>query len=275
MNLKFSIYLTAILLFYGCNEKSNKSELTQSNEPKIEINKIEKNITHKNSSVGCKGSKEKECSQKESIDSADFILNALDREEKKNRLKEGLEHLVEKSNRRKQIKDKIDTIVNSASVDIDNIHEKKIATPPDVSKDVKRIKESLEELVESTNHSKSVKIKQEIEKLIEKSVDKENIKNTKKRLEYLVEEIESNKDSKLTNMAEALIDDIATKKVDIIKETDKYFLIRVKKGDSLSLLAQRYYRDSKKFKIIYEANRDKLNSSYELYPNMILKIPKI
>ncbi len=66
--------------------------------------------------------------------------------------------------------------------------------------------------------------------------------------------IETSKDSNLKNMTEALIDDIARSKVDIIDETDDYFIIKVKKGDTLSHLAKRYYKDSSKFKIIYEAN---------------------
>jgi len=262
------------IIFLGC-ENTNSKEIETKSDSRVEINKIEKNITHKSSSIGCKDKTTKECTQKREIDSANFILNALNVEAKKSKIKSGLDKLAENSSK-EDIKEKISKIVEDADNQIEDIHEKKIATPPSIAKDVKVIKKSLEELVESTNPSNRIKIKKEIEKLVEKSVDKKNINKTKKTLEHLVEEIEKDKkNKKLKNMTEALIDDIATKRVDIVKETKKYFIIKVKKGDSLSLLAQRYYKDSKKYKLIYEANRDKIGSNFEIFPGTELKIPKI
>jgi|GEM_PF-5859283 len=276
MSSRILISLVALLLLSGCNRRDGR-ELNQKEEQSVEINKIEKNITHRDSNIGCNGDRERECREKRSIDSADFILNALNSQNRKNRIREGLENLADGTLNNRDIRDKMDNLVEKSSKDreIEDIQDRKISTPPAISKDVKVIKKSLEELIDSSSHSKSLKIKRDIEKLVERSVDKRDILKTKKTLEHLVDEIENKKSSSLTDMTKALIDDIAQKRVDIVKETDKYFIIRVKKGDTLSLLAQRYYKDSRKFKIIYNANRDKINSNFEIFPNTTLKIPKI
>lgn len=47
----------------------------------------------------------------------------------------------------------------------------------------------------------------------------------------------------------------------------------VQQGDKLAAIATRFYQDSKKWRLIYEANRDQINSSYKLTPGMVLRIP--
>lgn len=51
------------------------------------------------------------------------------------------------------------------------------------------------------------------------------------------------------------------------------FSYTVKSGDSLSLIAYRFYGDSKKWIKIYEVNKDKINSSYHIFPGEVLSIP--
>ncbi|HHB94840.1 MAG TPA: LysM peptidoglycan-binding domain-containing protein, partial [Campylobacterales bacterium] len=75
--------------------------------------------------------------------------------------------------------------------------------------------------------------------------------------------------------ANAIIQDVSNKKVSIIEENTNFLIIKVNNGDNLSILAQRYYNDRSKYKIIYEANKDKINSKYEIYPGSKLLIPKI
>ncbi len=52
-----------------------------------------------------------------------------------------------------------------------------------------------------------------------------------------------------------------------------FAMYTVQQGDKLTAIATRFYQDSKKWRLIFEANRDQLNSSYKLTPGMVLKIP--
>jgi nucleoid-associated protein YgaU len=47
----------------------------------------------------------------------------------------------------------------------------------------------------------------------------------------------------------------------------------VQKGDSLSKIAQEQYGDGKKWKRIFEANRDQINNPDLIHPGQVLKIP--
>ena len=49
----------------------------------------------------------------------------------------------------------------------------------------------------------------------------------------------------------------------------------VKNGDSLEKIAAREYGDSKKWRVIYEANRDRLPSPNRIYPGQTLVIPEV
>ncbi len=49
----------------------------------------------------------------------------------------------------------------------------------------------------------------------------------------------------------------------------------VQQGDTIALVANRFYGDSTKWRLILEANRDQLGSSRRLTAGMVLKIPSI
>jgi nucleoid-associated protein YgaU len=49
----------------------------------------------------------------------------------------------------------------------------------------------------------------------------------------------------------------------------------VQKGDSLSKIAQQQYGDGKKWKAIFEANRDQISNPDLIHPGQVLKIPSI
>ena len=49
----------------------------------------------------------------------------------------------------------------------------------------------------------------------------------------------------------------------------------VQRGDSLSKIAQDQYGDGKKWKAIYEANRDQINNPDLIHPGQVLKIPSL
>jgi nucleoid-associated protein YgaU len=48
----------------------------------------------------------------------------------------------------------------------------------------------------------------------------------------------------------------------------------VVKGDSLSKIAKRVYGKASMWKLIFEANRDKIENADLIYPGQVLRIPK-
>ncbi len=57
------------------------------------------------------------------------------------------------------------------------------------------------------------------------------------------------------------------------KSSKKYIVIKVKRGDSLSTYAKRYYGDSRKYYRIYRANMDKIGKDLELHVGDRIIIP--
>lgn len=57
-------------------------------------------------------------------------------------------------------------------------------------------------------------------------------------------------------------------------ESDDAYLYRVRFGDSLWLLAQRFYRDGHRYIELFEANRDMLKNENVLHVGQVLRIPK-
>jgi nucleoid-associated protein YgaU len=49
----------------------------------------------------------------------------------------------------------------------------------------------------------------------------------------------------------------------------------VQKGDSLSRIAKQQYGDARKWKAIFEANRDQITNPDLIHPGQVLKIPSL
>ena len=49
----------------------------------------------------------------------------------------------------------------------------------------------------------------------------------------------------------------------------------VQRGDSLSKIAQQQYGDGKKWKAIFEANRDQISNPDLIHPGQVLTIPSV
>ena len=49
----------------------------------------------------------------------------------------------------------------------------------------------------------------------------------------------------------------------------------VQSGDSLSKIAQQQYGDGKKWRAIFEANRDQISNPELIHPGQVLKIPTV
>ena len=54
----------------------------------------------------------------------------------------------------------------------------------------------------------------------------------------------------------------------------EYILYTVKKGDTLQKISYKFYKTTKKWKKIYEVNKDILKGPDKVYPSQILKIPQ-
>lgn len=59
----------------------------------------------------------------------------------------------------------------------------------------------------------------------------------------------------------------------VVKPKPQAIFYEVKKGDSLSKIAKRYYGDPMKFRTIFEANRPMLKDPDKIYPGQVLRIP--
>jgi nucleoid-associated protein YgaU len=59
------------------------------------------------------------------------------------------------------------------------------------------------------------------------------------------------------------------------KPVEREVKYTVQKGDSLSKIAQQQYGDGKKWKAIFEANRDQISNPDLIHPGQVLTIPSI
>ena len=57
------------------------------------------------------------------------------------------------------------------------------------------------------------------------------------------------------------------------RATEREVTYTVQKGDSLSKIAQEQYGDGKKWRSIFEANRDQITNPDLIHPGQVLKIP--
>lgn len=60
-----------------------------------------------------------------------------------------------------------------------------------------------------------------------------------------------------------------------VAETGYYTKHTVEKGESLSRIAKKYYRDPMKYKAIFEANTDQLKDPDLIHPGQVLTIPDL
>jgi len=288
-----------ILLFTGC-EKSEEEH--DSNNSPIVINQIEQNITNKETSLGCQNKNDndsKECTEEE-VESTNFILRTLKRDLEnqkesnigtiRERLTISLKEIGEEASEKSTLKENLEALVNELSENkkksledfVNHIDEFKrvdenILNTYSNDKKISTIKDELKTLISKEDSKvKSKVVKKRLERLIaDATQSKKDLAQTEKSLEQLVKEVEDRNLPSVTKFANAIIEDVSSKKISIVKEDNEYLIIKVKEGDNLSLLAKRYYNNARKYKLIYEANKDKISSDYEIYPGSELFIPKI
>jgi nucleoid-associated protein YgaU len=62
---------------------------------------------------------------------------------------------------------------------------------------------------------------------------------------------------------------------EVTKEEAEQQTYTVKKGDTLSKIAQQFYGDASKYPAIFKANTDQLKNPDLIHPGQVLKIPQI
>jgi len=298
------ILLIAIaLLIIGCNEDNNQKNSS------ITINKIEKKITNQETKLGCSHEEDnssEECTEEgitDNNDAAQFILSTLERDLDKSQdkseesnivsikenLSNSLEEMTKEENKKSELKDSLIALVNEVNdinkstestgkklrSFVDNLDDTELGVSN--QKRIASIRGKLSNLVDiKDSEIKPKEVKSGLENLIADVVESENsLIQTQKSLINLVEDVEKKNTPSVKKFADAIIEDVSSKRISIIDENENFFIIKVQQGDNLSILAKRYYNNRNKFKLIYEANRDKINSRYEIYPNSRLLIPKI
>jgi len=249
------LFLTFIVLFFiACENSENEKE-----EDIVSINEIEETITSNNTSVGCDDDKNVTGCEEKNV--AEVILKILEKDS-------------EKEKNEKELKEELISFVDSVNINKRKVLEEYVSEFD--NKNIKKVKSKLTELVELEHRVKSKDVKKKLEGLIsEISTSKENSKEIKKTLNQLVNTIDEQSNVSSEKFTNALVEDLSQKNMTLIDENDDYFIVKVQEGENLSILAERYYNDNKKYKLIYEANKDKINSKYEIRTGSTLMIPKL
>lgn len=140
------------------------------------------------------------------------------------------------------------------------------------------VKKELNSFVEEATSSriKTEEVKERLENLIENVTTSTNsLEVTEETLKKLVANAEESNSPSATKFVTAIMEDVSTQRISILDDNQSYLTIRVENGDTLSVLAQRYYNDAGKYKLIYDANKDKIGKNYLIYPSTTLVIPKL
>ena len=211
------------------------------------------------------------------------LLEDIEESETKNSdIHKQLENLVTQAdtislNQLDTVKEDLENFIDSINeINFENDEEKALGRVD--SDSLVNIKDELELLVTGsfTSKDKRKEIVSRLELLVEGNLEsKKSLKQTRETLITLVDLAEKKGIDSSKKFATSVIEDVSNKKIKILEAEEEYIRIEVKKGDSLSGLAQRYYGDGSKHSLIYEVNRDKIGNDKKIYPGIKLIIPKI
>ncbi len=90
-------------------------------------------------------------------------------------------------------------------------------------------------------------------------------------------EVESQADREKVILALGNIEGIAAvdDRLKVVKPEAEAEFYEVKKGDSLSKIAKKFYGDAMKYPVIFEANKPMLKDPDLIYPGQVLRIPPL
>ncbi|MCK5854525.1 MAG: LysM peptidoglycan-binding domain-containing protein [Sulfurovaceae bacterium] len=288
--------ISMAILFIGCSEiEHNDNNHTVKIIKKIETMPSEKEI-------GCEGnitkSSDKECSEKEEK-AGKLILETLGKIEEKSQLRGKLNELLgeiaKDEDRNYDIKRELEDMVSQTDIskstnnvkkdlqelvgsldELGELNEEEMKLGHLDIEDVIDIKNELELLVAGTDEAKREQIELKFESLVNETLkEEERLKQSTKTLNQLVDLAEEDGSKVAKQFAHSIIEDISSKKIAILEAEETHIVIEVKQGDNLSSLAKRYYGDPNKYLLIYNANRDKIESNSIIYPGIRLIIPKL
>ena len=113
-------------------------------------------------------------------------------------------------------------------------------------------------LAEETPTDNAVKVKPESKKDLIKDIIQEISKDPKSKNSYVV----------------GLLKEVSQSKIDILEVGKDFTVVKIKEGDNLWNIAKKIYGDGFKYKLIYEANKDKLSDPNVVPVGTIIKVPK-
>ncbi len=75
---------------------------------------------------------------------------------------------------------------------------------------------------------------------------------------------------------EAVLEEIPQEEslIPVKEEKPKFELYTVKKGDTLQTISYKFYGTHKKWKKIFEANKEKLKDPNKIFPGQVIKVPQ-
>jgi len=295
--------IALILLGCGGEKEDNHKPIAQQT----------KKVLGETNESGCDSEEAKESEECSDNSSSSFILKSLSKNEntkEDSSLREQLDTLLDDISQEEktenQAKDDLESLVTKVGDMIEKDSSKvaegleSLVDSYDKQENSKSVRDKLVSLVEGVESSKlkreeveakllslvgeveSKKLKKEEveEKLLALVGDaskneKQSLKQTQLSLESLVSSAEKEGTKEAKRLASSIIKDVSKKKIKILRTEDTFVEILVQSGDSLSALATKYYGDATKYKIIYEANRDKIGNKNTIYPGTTLVIPKI
>ena len=114
-------------------------------------------------------------------------------------------------------------------------------------------------LEEETKTDNAVRVKPKSKEDLIKDVIKEISKNPKVKNSYVV----------------GLLKEVSKSKMDIVSVTKEYTIVKIKEGDNLWNIAKEIYGDGFKYKLIYEANKDKFTDPNVVLVGTVIKVPKV
>ncbi|GEM_PF-5254260 len=114
-------------------------------------------------------------------------------------------------------------------------------------------------LKEETKTDNAVRVKPKSKEDLIKDVIKEISTNPKVKNSYVV----------------GLLKEVSKSKMDIVSVTKEYTIVKIKEGDNLWNIAKEIYGDGFKYRLIYEANKDRLADPNVVPVGTVIKVPKV
>lgn len=130
-------------------------------------------------------------------------------------------------------------------------------------------------------HKQSSKKNSSSKKTIEKvakekplSVDEEKKSKIKKLLMALGGLAQKEGTESACTFCSAILKDVMVNKVQVVDMAQDWVQVKIKKGDSLAKLSQKYYGNGQAFKMIANLNKDTLGKNNTIYAGKVITIPR-